>query len=401
VIAVRWSGLARLLPRASARLRLTITFALLVTAVGAAIVTSIYLVMTYVPVYDITSSGTPATDLDPARRTDGPVSGSAAPSPGTALIGPAEAFEGGSLSGRITVNSSRDILGLLLLTSVIVFAAVLVAGVFVCWIVAGRVLRPVEQITEAARQAAAGSLDHRIDLAGPDDEFRQLASTFDDMLGRLDRSFQAQRRFAANASHELRTPLATTQAILDVALLDPETVEPETLTRKLRETNTRNIETVESLLALSDAQAGTIQRERIELDDIAREVVATTREDAAERGIVVHTAILASPLVGDPTLVRLLVRNLVGNAIRYNVVDGDVWLTVAEGRIRVENTGAVIAADDLPRLTEPFFRSAGRVAGSHGLGLALVDAIATSHGATLDLAARDDGGLVVEVRFPR
>lgn len=394
--------LHRALPRASARLRLTIAFALLVTAVGGSIVISIYLVMTYLPAYEITSlsSASPDAQTNGAAALstdDGGWARSRTPARDSGLSG----IDDSSVVGRIAVTGTQEILQLLLTTSLIVFGVVLVAGVFVCWIVAGRVLRPIEKITQAARQAAAGSLDHRIALDGPDDEFQRLASTFDDMLERLDLSFQAQRRFSANASHELRTPLATTQAILDVALLDPESVDPETLTRKLRETNTRNIETIESLLALSDAQSGTMARNRIDLDDVSREVVASTCAAAAERGILVHTTILASPVVGDPTLVRLLLSNLVGNAIRYNVVGGDVWLTVSDGRIRLANTGAVISAADLPRLTEPFFRSAGRVAGSHGLGLALVDAIATGHGATLDIAAPPTGGLVIEVEFPR
>jgi two-component system sensor histidine kinase VanS len=393
---MRLTALQRILPHASARLRLTLVFALVVSLAGASIVTSVYLVMTYLPFYDITSGSEPArgSSSSAMQSTPNPPSITRESTASDSLIA-------GDSTGRITVSGPSQILGLLLTTSLIVFGVVLVAGVIVCWFVAGRVLRPVALITEAAHRASAGSLDHRIALSGPDDEFRRLASTFDEMLERLDRSFHAQRRFSANASHELRTPLATTQAILDVALLDPASVDAETLVPKLRDTNTRNIDTVEALLALADAQSGAMERERIELDGMVREVVASSREEAAERGIVVHTTILASDIVGDPTLVRLLVSNLVGNAIRYNVVDGDVWLTVADGRIRVENTGAAVSGDDLPRLTEPFFRSAGRVAGSHGLGLALVDAIAAGHGARLELTARPGGGLVADVAFPR
>lgn len=383
------SRLLRLLaPNASARLRLTIAFTLLVTTVGAAIVISIYLVMTYVPTYRIRSaeSDVPASE-EPFART-----------------GLGEGTTTRTSTDSVTflsVSTETDILRTLLTTSLIVFAAVLLIGVFCSWIVAGRVLRPVEQITEAARRASSGSLDHRIELTGPNDEFRRLAETFDDMLERLDRSFEAQKRFAANASHELRTPLATTQAILDVALLDPSEVEVESFCTKLRETNSRNIAMVEALLALSDARAGTTAGERVELDDVAREVIDTARADAEARGIDVHSAVLGSSVTCDPALIRMLVGNLIANAIRYNVTGGDIWITVSGGRIRVENTGVPVADDDLARLSEPFFRSAGRIAGSHGLGLALVDAIATGHGAHLDISARDTGGLVVEVEFPR
>lgn len=390
---LRWPLLQRVLPRASARLRLTVAFALVVASAGAAIVTSIYLVMTFVPAYAITSSATSAVE----RGHGGTTIGSTVLQPDPNMSSDSAAAS----PHLVTVDGPGEILSLLLTTSVIVALAVLLLGTGVCWIVAGRVLRPIDSIAEAARLASEGNLDHRIGLTGPDDEFRRLADTFDDMLGRLELSFQAQRRFAANASHELRTPLATTQAILDVALLDPEGIEPETLTRKLRETNTRNIETVESLLALADAQSGQIARERIDLDDVAREVVASSRADAAERGIALHSTILAAPTVGDPILLRLLLTNVMGNALRYNRVDGDVWLTVSTDGIRIENTGPAVAADDVARLTEPFFRPAGRLAGSHGLGLALVAAIAESHGARLTITPRDAGGLLIEVAFHR
>lgn len=389
----RLTLLERLVPRASARLRLTIAFGLLVFAVGGSIVVSIYLAMTFLPAYDITdAAGRP---VSPSSGADG-----GAPMPTAApSLGSSEAGGTSGQPGLIAVRGPEEILRLLLTTSLTVFAVVLVAGLAVCWFAAGRVLRPVERITEVARHAAAGSLDRRIALDGPDDEFRRLAETFDGMLERLELSFQAQKRFSANASHELKTPLATTQAILDVALLDPEGIDPENLTRKLRETNKKNIATVEALLALADAQSGTRADERVELADLAREIVATTTEAARERDVTVHTAILETSVKGDPTLIRLLVGNLVGNALRYNVTGGDVWLTVAAGRVRVENTGPVVMPTDLARLREPFFRSAGRVAGSHGLGLALVDAIAVAHDATLDLTARAGGGLLVDVAF--
>ncbi|GAA4672019.1 sensor histidine kinase [Frondihabitans cladoniiphilus] len=389
LVPARWN------PRTSARLRLTATFTALILTVGAAILVTIFLIMSFVPQYDFsanpgllpdggtvplteTESGSPAILMDEADPADAEVASLAV----------------------VTISDPAELRGLLLSTSAIVFAFVLVGGAIASWIVAGRVLRPVEQLTEAARKAADGRLDHRIAHDGAPDELGRLAETFDDMLERLQRSFEAQRRFASNASHELRTPLATTQALLDVALLDPDDFDRETLTTKLRETNTRNIQTVEALLALSDAQAGTTATEPVELDEIAREVVASSLADAAERDVTIHSTILAGRVIGDATLVRLLVGNLVGNAIRYNVHGGDVWLTVADGVVRVENTGVAIADDDLPRLTEPFFRAAGRVTNSHGLGLALVDAISRGHRASLRLDARPGGGLVVTVTFP-
>lgn len=372
-------------PRRSARVRLTLAFTLLVLVVGAAIVGSVVVAMTYFTHYDIVARTTTA------ERTHG---GLAIP-PMSRASGETESF------ALATVTDKNDILRVLVTTSAVVFTVVFLVGTALSWMIAGRVLRPVEKVTSAARAASSGTLDHRIDLAGPPDEFKRLADTFDAMLERLDRSFQAQRRFSANASHELRTPLATTQAMLDVALLDPDSVDSATLVRKLRETNTRNIETVEALLALSDAESEAMEHEPVDLADVAREVVASTWSEAAERGIHVHTTILACSIKGDLRLVRLLLTNLVSNAIRYNVNDGDIWLTVANGTVRLENTGVLVSSADEPRLTEPFFRSVGRVAGSHGLGLALVEAIARGHRAALHLRARDGGGLVVEVAFAR
>jgi two-component system sensor histidine kinase VanS len=374
-------------PRPSARLRLTVLFAILITFVGGSIVASICLAMALIPDYRLLGV---AVDVP----TDGP----------TADSKPLESMRPTSPSdddglGRVLVTSPHEILRLLLTTSLIVFGAVTVLGVIACWIVAGRVLRPIESITEAARRAASGSLDHRIALSGPDDEFRRLAETFDDMLERLDAAFDAQRRFTANASHELRTPLATTQALLDVALLDPDDFDRATLTTKLRETNTRNIETVEALLALSDAQSGTHPKEHVRIDEIVREVVASNAVDADERGVSLHHRGAPCATTGDPTLVRLLVSNLVSNAVRYNITGGGIWITVGDSRVTVENTGVPISDDALPRLTEPFFRAAGRVTNSHGLGLALVKAIADGHGAELTVAAREGGGLCVTVAF--
>lgn len=374
---------ARLGTGRSARLRLTAAFTLLVAVVGAAIVLSVFLAMTFVPDYQF------ATTADSGGG--GAIGGVTTTPDGLATAGP--------VGDPLRISSPRDILRLLLTTSLIVYAIAVTGGAVLSWIVAGRVLRPVDAITTAARTAASGHLDHRIDLQGPPDEFHRLADTFDDMLARLEHAFDAHRRFAANASHELLTPLATTQAMLDVALLDPRAVDLEALTTRLRETNSRNIETVEALLALSDAQSGVLVTEPVDLESLVREVLATFAAAALERSIEVVAEVTPATISGDPTLLRLLVVNLVANAIRYNHYDGRLDVTLTPASLTVRNTGAVVDETHLGRLTEPFYRAEGRIAGSHGLGLALVAAIATAHAATLELTANEQGGLTVRVGF--
>lgn len=286
------------------------------------------------------------------------------------------------------------------LTALLVLA--LVGG----WVLAGRMLAPLARITQATRVAATGSLSHRIDLAGPDDEFRELSDAFDTMLGRLDAHVAEQRRFAANASHELRTPLATTQALLDVALGDPEHDERELLDR-LRTVNTRAIELTEALLLLSRADSGTFTLESVDLSLVAEEATETLLPLAEERGTTIETSGDVVHAVGSPALLLQLTTNLVHNAIVHNLPEGGtVRVRTAAGAGRavlvVENTGPTLDPEVVATLTEPFRRGTGRQH-SHdtgvGLGLAIVQSIARAHAADLTVAARDGGGLCVTVEL--
>ena len=285
------------------------------------------------------------------------------------------------------------------------------------WFLAGRMLRPLQRINGVARRVAAGSLDQRVRLGGPHDEFRELAETFDSMLDRLQGSFDEQRRFAANAAHELRTPYAIERSMLDVALADPGALDIDRLLRRLDETNRRGIEVVEALLALATIDAGhAIDRTPLDVAELVADVIRELRPLADEAGVVITPALGEGDIDASATLVRQLVANLVLNGIRHNST-ADGWLevrtaTVADGcvELTVRNSGPVVAAELLGTLTEPFVRGVGRVgtrsagpgrapAGS-GLGLALVARVADVHDAVLDLTARPAGGLDVTVRFP-
>lgn len=390
--------------RVSARTRLTLAFSALLVVVGGSIVASVVLVMTYLPRYDITSLRTTGTGTDADRELAQGVPVDAAdvsPQPGTASH--REAIP-------LAISGEDDLLRVLLTTSLVVLAVVLVVGVWLSWVVAGRVLRPLDHLTRAARDAELGRGgrdaaldDRRIALAGPHDEFHRLAATFDDMLARLDASYEVQRHFAANASHELRTPLATTQAMLDVALADPEAVDLPRLAGRLREMNARSRDTVAALLTLAEAESGEVRRELVDLGTVVDAAIRAAGEEAVARGTTVERSMpTPAPVVvqGDPVLLQVLVGNLVGNAVRHGAPGGTVEVRLDAGRLCVVNDGEVLAPDEVARLREPFHRRSGRVAGSHGLGLSIVTAVCERHDAELVLEARPQGGLSATVTFP-
>ena len=289
----------------------------------------------------------------------------------------------------------------------IVMTFLLVFGLMGGWILAGHMLSPLTRITDATRMAARGSLSHRIQLEGPNDEFRELADAFDAMLARLEAHVAEQRRFAANASHELRTPLAITQTLLDVARndLNHDNVE---LVDRLHAVNTRAIDLTEALLLLSRADQRSFNREHVDLSLIAEEATETLLPLAEKRGVTIETRGEMIPIIGSYTLLLQLTTNLVHNAIVHNLPEqGTVWVkTSAHSKsvvLTVENTGEQITPQIVSRLSEPFLRGTKRVRTDHagvGLGLAIVKSITQAHDGTLTLAPRDAGGLRVTVQLP-
>ncbi|MFD5600200.1 sensor histidine kinase [Leucobacter sp. NPDC058333] len=277
------------------------------------------------------------------------------------------------------------------------------------WLLAGRMLAPLTHITRATRRAAAGSLGHRIELAGRRDEFRELADSFDAMLTQLEAQIAEQQRFAANASHELRTPLAITQTLLDVADGDP-TSDRAALLARLRGVNTRAIDLTEALLVLSRAEQRAFTAERVDLSLIAEEAAESLLPLAEQRGLSLEVAGDAAIAAGSPALLLQVAMNLMHNAINHNSEAGFVRVTTARVRsdreappqveLSVENSGAHIAAHTLAMLTEPFQRGVERVRGDHGgfgLGLAIVQSVVRAHGGSLELRPRSDGGLIATV----
>ncbi|WP_159618690.1 sensor histidine kinase [Arthrobacter zhaoguopingii] len=314
----------------------------------------------------------------------------------------------------LTRGSPSDIVGTTFIVSAVVLVLVLVAGALLAWVLAGRMLRPLQAINPAAQVAGTASFDQPVGIEGPRNKVRNLSDTSNDMLSRLDRSFLSHRRFAANASHELRAPLPTTQVLLEVALDDPGLPADElrAVSRRVLETNRRNIETVDALLDLADIDRRPLVAEPV---DVARPIdraLADAAPELAARDLHVHVSV-PHPLIvlGDEVLLRQAVSNLVRNAVRHNVDGGEVRVALSEDsdamRLRIQNTGPELDADQVTKFTAPFRRGAGRTISAtesvrgHGLGLAIVSSVVEAHHRTLALSPREGGGLVVDLSLPQ
>ena len=322
---------------------------------------------------------------------------------GIAVVTQTEAMERMKLAEDLQVQFRRQTLTSLLQRGVVALAGVAVVGIWLGWLMAGRTLRPLQQITATARRVADRNLHERIGLTGPKDELRQLADTFDDMLARLDASFGSQRRFVANASHELRTPLTINRTLIEVALSRPD---PPAELRRLGETlltvNARHERLIEGLLVLAGSEQELTTREPVDLAAVIERLVSAARQEAAAAGISLHASVRPMPVHGDPVLLERLVQNLVRNAVAYNVAGGEVRVEGAGRRLTVSNTGPVVAAYEIPGLFEPFRRLTDRVGSAEGsgLGLSIVRSIVVAHGGTVTAEPRPDGGLAVTVELP-
>jgi two-component system sensor histidine kinase VanS len=289
----------------------------------------------------------------------------------------------------------------------IVLAFLLVFGLVGGWLLAGRMLAPLARVTDATRWAATGSLSHRIQLEGRNDEFRELADAFDTMLAQVEAHVAEQQRFAANASHELRTPLAITQTLLDVARNDPNRDTGELLDR-LHAVNARAIDLTEALLLLSRADQRSFTPEQVDLSLIAEEATETLLPFAERRGLTIETSGDRTPTIGSHALLLQLTTNLVHNAIVHNLPEqGTVWITTSAQPksvvLTVENTGEKLTPQLVSTIAEPFRRGAERIRTEHagvGLGLAIVKTITQAHNGTLTVTPRAAGGLGVTVQLP-
>ncbi|MEU6509644.1 MULTISPECIES: HAMP domain-containing sensor histidine kinase [unclassified Streptomyces] len=274
---------------------------------------------------------------------------------------------------------------------------------------AGRVLSPLGRITRTARQVAGSDLSRRIELDGPDDELKELADTFDDMLERLQRAFTAQQRFVGNASHELRTPLAINRTLLEVHLSDPNApVELQQLGKTLLATNERSEQLVEGLLLLARSDNQIVERKPVDLAEVATQAIDQVHAEAEAKGVKIRGERKPAVVQGNGVLLERIALNLVQNAVRYNVPE-DGWVEVAtevqhgQAVLTVTNTGPVVPAYEIDNLFEPFRRLRTERTGSDkgvGLGLSIVRSVARAHGGHIAAQPREGGGLVMRVTLP-
>jgi signal transduction histidine kinase len=296
----------------------------------------------------------------------------------------------------------------LLVNSGIALAIVAVLALLAGWLVAGRMLRPIRTITRTAQRISSTSLHERLALDGPQDELKELGDTLDDLFGRLDAAFEAQRQFVANASHELRTPLTRQRALIQVALVDPQASFASLRAAHERVlASERHLEQmIDALLTLTRGQAGPERREHLDLAALASQALLARESEIAGRELDVRSTLATAPAAGDPRLIERLIANLIDNAIRHNTPGGqiDVATGTDDGHavVSITNTGPAVPPEEIQRLFQPFQRlaSARTRHSGHGLGLSIVQAIATAHGAELSARARPQGGLTVDVSFP-
>jgi len=359
--------------RASARLRLALSYAVFLVAAGGVVLFGVYVVLRYVPNYPLTAAN--PSDVD------------------------------------VPLPTREEILNTVVQASSVILALLAVIGFSGGWVLAGWVLRPLRRINEATRRAAKGELDYRIRLTGRNDEFRQLADAFDHMLDQVSESYSTQERFAANASHELRTPLAITGTLLDVARSHPGGQDYPALLDKLSNTNARAIALTEALLRLADANEVSAVAMPVDLSEVVEVVIGENRAALDDRGLELRASLEVALVDGDPTLLWQLATNLLQNAIRHNRPGG--FIRIATGRgpadeervLVVENDGDVYTEEQAAQLIEPFLRGTGRVAArkqqrGHGLGLALVAQIVSVHAGELLVRPRSEGGLSITVTIP-
>ncbi len=418
------------LPRRTARLRLTVLYGAAFLACGAAVLAVVtYLVFAHsgqsskppsavfngrIPVADVHQAGgsdivpvsVPVADVQQAGRYDKvsirmPVAASQPP----ALT----AAQRAKVLARAQVQVTYDKRQILII-SAIALTVIAVGAAAIGWIIAGRVLRPLSTITAAARRIAASSLHERLALHGPDDELKELGDTLDGLFARLEASFGAQRRFAANASHELRTPLTRERTLLQVTRADPAATTStwQDVSGELLASNAEQEHLIEALLTLASSEAGPGEHQPADLAAITSAALAAARPAISRRGLHVQAGIQPAALDGDPLLVQQLAANLIDNAIRHNIPGGDIQIATRTSQagavLSVTSSGPVIPPADVDRLFGAFQRLGPRPARrdghGHGLGLSIVRAIATAHAATITAQPRPGGGLTIDVTFP-
>jgi signal transduction histidine kinase len=383
-------------PAPTIRLRLTVTYGLVFLLTGAVLLTIGYALVRH--------------NLDARENFRSALQKlGLAPPAGAPFFGRPFVFSPGSpeasVADAVRAQLRADALHSLLVEYLFALAVMTMISVGAGWLLAGRALRPLREITATARRVSGENLGERIGLVGPADELKELADTIDGMLGRLDAAFASQRHFVANSSHELRTPLAIMRTEVDVALADPDANADElrAMGEAVRETIDRCERLIESLLVLARSEAATGREEPVDLAALAADCITDLRAGAHDAQVEVSADLRPAWTRGEPALLERMIANLIDNGLRHNeqggylavatyTEDGAVWLAVRNG-------GPVIDPTEARTLTEPF-RRLDRTFGGFGLGLSIVRSVTDAHGGSTELLAPPGGGLEVRVWLP-
>jgi len=393
------------LPRRTARLRLSLLYGGLFLICGAGLLAITYgLVRANVPA-TVTVLGVPTTAGTVPQHAD------KVPRPlGHPHNRPAGTAPSAARLVEIAERQKRVDLNAELLWSGVALAIMTVVSFGLGWYVAGRVLRPVRTIARTARTISARNLGERLAFDGPDDEFKELGDTLDQLFARLQAAFDSQRHFVANASHELRTPLTVERSLLQIALSDPNpTIESLLATCQNALLNSEQQEhLLDGLLTLARSEGGLDNREPCDLAQITEQALLTPRTDADRLKLTINTILQPAPVEGNARLLERLVSNLVENAMHHNTLGGHVQITTGtrhqQAFLTVTNNGPVIPPNEVQRLFQPFQRLNGtrtQHKDGHGVGLSIVQAIAAAHDATITAHAQLEGGLAIEISFPQ
>jgi signal transduction histidine kinase len=382
-------------PAPTIRLRLTVLYGLVFLLTGTVLLTIGYLLVRH----NLAAGG----DVRNQLRKLGLI-----PPAGATFLGRPFVLRPGSpeasFAAAVRAQLRSDALHRLVIDYLIALVVMTMIAVGTGWLLAGRALRPLRDITATARRVSGENLGERIDLVGPADELKELADTFDGMLGRLDAAFGSQRHFVANASHELRTPLAIMRTEVDVALADPgaSTDELRAMGEAVRETVDRCERLIESLLMLARSEGSAGREEPVDLASLAGDCITDLRRRAHDAQVEVRDDLEPAWTRGDPSLLERMIANLVDNGIRHNEPGGFLVVStrVHNGRVvvKVVNGGPAIDPALAEGLTEPF-RRLDRSVGGFGLGLSIVRSVAQAHGGTATVRAPESGGLEVRIEL--
>lgn len=384
--------------RPTIRIRLTLLYGGMFLIAGILLLSIIYL---------LAAQALREGNAPPFQIVGGEVRVTSSTCPG--VVGQLTPSEFNAAIGQCMLEQRRHALDDLLSRSLMALLGLSIIAFAFGYAMAGRVLSPLGKITRTARRVVGSDLTRRIELDGPDDELKELADTFDEMLDRLERAFTAQQRFVANASHELRTPLAINRTLLEVHLSDPGApLELQQLGKTLLATNERSEQLVEGLLLLARSENQIVERKPVDLAEVASRALDQVRGEAEAKGVEIRGERALVVIPGNGVLLERIALNLVQNAVRYNVPE-DGWVEVTTEAqhgtavLVVSNTGPVVPAYEVDNLFEPFRRLRTERTNSDkgvGLGLSIARSVARAHGGRIQAIPREGGGLVMRVTLP-